>query len=95
MIDLVLIREIADFSAGDLRRALATTFGQRGHQESPSLLPAPPTAWSAPYRGLATEVGLDPDLGVGFRQAAAFINPILDGAVSDEARWENEALHWV
>jgi len=52
------------------------------------VFPSPPADWGPAYRRLAREVGLDPDVRAGFALAAAFLDPILAGSMSDRARWE-------
>jgi hypothetical protein len=56
-------------------------------------VPAPPREWAVPYRVLAEEVGLDPDLSVGHRHAAAFLDPVLADE-PDLPRWDGEAAEW-
>ncbi|MGI8690794.1 MAG: nucleotidyl transferase AbiEii/AbiGii toxin family protein, partial [Thermomicrobiales bacterium] len=88
LVDLVLIRSAIAFEAGRLHGALHATFAQRGTHPLPAALPPPPADWGPAYRRLARAVGLDPDLRIGFALAAAFLDPILAGTVSDRARWE-------
>jgi Nucleotidyl transferase AbiEii toxin, Type IV TA system len=94
LIDIVLIRSAASFEAGSLRRALEATFKARVARDLPTALPPPPANWSAPYRRLATEVGLDPKIEVGYGLAAAFVDSILNGSATDGARWEPERASW-
>jgi hypothetical protein len=61
------------------RTALETTFSGRRQQELPSSLPTAPADWATPYRRLAAEVGVEPDLMAAFAAAAAFLDPILAG----------------
>jgi hypothetical protein len=42
---------------------------------------------------LAEEVGLNPDLSVGHRLAAAFLDPVL-AAEPGITRWDREPLGW-
>jgi hypothetical protein len=88
LIDLVLIRSAIAFEAGRLQEALHATFAQRGTHPLPAVLSAPPADWGPAYRRLAREVGLDPDVRIGFALAAAFLDPLLAGTDSDRARWE-------
>jgi hypothetical protein len=94
LIDLVLIRASSTFEAGDLRRALRLTFSDRSSQNLPAQLPPPPSGWAATYPALADEVGLDPDVAIGHRLAAEFLDPILSGAVADDARWDPTSGAW-
>lgn len=93
MIDIVLMSELASYQFDRLRKAIVRLFEARAARDLPSSLPAPPLEWAVPYRALVDEVGLDPDLSVGHRRAAAFLNPVL----ADEprlAQWDVTALEW-
>jgi predicted nucleotidyltransferase component of viral defense system len=93
LIDLVLMSELASFEYGRLRDAIVRTFGERDTHELPASLPPPSGDWSQPYRALATEVGLDPDLAAGHRAAATFLDPIL-GETPDLDRWDERTMTW-
>ena len=94
LIDLMLIPSAAAFEAGRLRQALRITFETRAIQVCPDVLPPPPAAWAIPYRKLATEVALDPDLATGHRLAAAFLDGVLNGSLADAARWDPATGAW-
>jgi hypothetical protein len=94
LVDLVVIQRSLAFEAGRLRQALLITFGDRGTQTLPGRLPSPPTAWTATYRRLALEVGLDPNISTGYQMAGAFLDPVLGNATSTEARWEPTRGCW-
>jgi hypothetical protein len=94
LIDLVLIPSLFPFEAGRLRRALDATFGTRGTHPVPSALPPPPAEWRLGYRRMAAEVGLEPELSVGYEQARAFLDPILGGTVPNNARWDPAWPTW-
>jgi hypothetical protein len=79
LVDLALIGALATFEAGSLRAALEATFAVRGLQPLPTALPPPPAAWGAPYRILAREVGLPPDVADGLQAVAAFLDPVACG----------------
>ena len=93
LIDIVLMSELAPFEYDRLREEIVRTFSERETHELPASLPAPASDWAPPYRALATEVGLDPDLASGHRAAAAFLDPILAGAPGLE-RWDEQAMKW-
>jgi hypothetical protein len=57
--------ELASFEFERLRDVIVHLFEARATHDIPSSMPAPPLEWSVPYRALAEEVGLDPDLSVG------------------------------
>ncbi len=94
LVDLVLIRSALVLEAGRLQDALRATFAQRGSHTLPQALPPPPPTWGVPYRRLAIEVGLDADVAVGYRLAAAFLDPILSGATPDAGRWDPMRGAW-
>lgn len=94
LIDLLLIGSLFPFQASRLRSALRTTFDARDNQPLPSTLPPPPPEWRAPFRRVATEVGVDPELSVGYEQARGFLDPLLAGSVSDDARWDPVLQLW-
>ena len=58
----------------------------------PSSLPAAPADWADPYRRLAAEVGVEPDLTAAFVQAAAFLDPILAGRST--GTWDPTRRGW-
>jgi Nucleotidyl transferase AbiEii toxin, Type IV TA system len=79
LIDILLIIGIEQLDAAQLREALETTFRERAQQSLPSSLPPPPESWREPYRHLATEVNVEPELDNAFAEAVAFLDPILAG----------------
>ena len=93
LIDIVLMSELASFDFSRLREAIVRVFDERETHEAPAALPSPPLDWARPYRALAEEVGLDSDLSVGHRHAAAFLDPVLV-AQSALIRWDPEMLQW-
>lgn len=94
LVDLVLIQAAAAFEAGRLRAALDGTFRARGAHTLPTKLPSPPPTWGLAYRKMAIEVGIDPNVSAGFVVVAAFLDPILGGAASDDARWDPVRRAW-
>ena len=69
---------------GHLRRKAST--------RTSGWLPPPPTEWAVPYRKLAKEVALDPDLRTGYLQAAALLDPVLAGRTA--GRWDPQTASW-
>jgi hypothetical protein len=94
LVDLALIESLFEFRAGQLRRAIESTFLTRGSQPVPARLPPPPGEWQVPYRRMAREVGLDEDLSAAHDQASRFLNPLLAGVCSDEALWNPKGHAW-
>jgi hypothetical protein len=93
LVDLALISELSNPGAAVLRREIATVFGLRGTHPAPRALPSPPAEWAASFRRLAEEVGVPVELAVGHRDAAALLDPILDGEIT-EGRWNPLQRRW-
>lgn len=98
LVDLVLIQAAAAFDAGVLRHGLQAVFASHGTHPLPTALPPPPPEWTTGYRALAEEVRLDPDVSVGYRLAAAFLDPVMDpvmgGTLGIGARWDAGLGRW-
>ncbi len=93
LIDLVMMSSLFGFQAGRLSRALQATFDARSTHTLPASLPPPPSQWRAAYRRMAAEVGLDPDMSVGYERVKVFLDPILAGA-PDKALWKPARQRW-
>jgi hypothetical protein len=93
MIDIVLMSELASFEFERLRDVIVRLFNARATHALPTSFPVPPREWTVPYRALADEVGLEPDLSVGHGLAASFLDPVLSPG-SRLVRWDPAALHW-
>lgn len=94
LVDLVLILTTSVIDAGRLHHAIDRTFASRGTQSLPERFPVPPEGWEPPYRHLANEIGVIPDLAEGYRVTAAFLDPILTGTAPMDARWEPTGAVW-
>jgi hypothetical protein len=94
LVDLVLLAAHEPFVAGELRTALEEIFGARATHPLPDALPPPPDEWARPYRELAEQVGIAPDLWSGYEQARAFIDPILRADAAGRARWDAATQTW-
>jgi len=94
LVDLVLIPSLFAFEAGRLWSALDATFGARATHPVPTALPPPPAAWRAGYRRLAADIGLAPEMSVGYAQARAFLDPVLARSVADDATWDPARRTW-
>lgn len=92
LIDMVLIKSLASLDAGKLREALEVTFEVRALQRLPESLPPPPADWPIPYKKLATQVGLDEDLALGFAEAAKLLDPVLSN--SAKGSWDPNTDKW-
>jgi len=92
LVDLLTISSSARLDGTRLRAAIDGTFDVRATHPVPGSLPRPSAAWAPPYRRLAEELGLDGSLASGYREAAAFLDPVLAGATGtwdpDRGRWE-------
>lgn len=93
LIDIVLITELASFDFKRLRDTIIEAFSERETHDLPASLPTPPTEWAQPYRALADEVGLAPDLSAGHRIAAHFLDPVL-AMESGLVRWDAATNEW-
>lgn len=92
LIDIVLIRELKAFELERLRDDIARVFDVR-EARMPESLAQPPRDWVHPYSVLAREVGLDPELAIGHRLAAEFLDPVLSGQ-PDLPLWDTHSLKW-
>ena len=81
LIDLALISELSRLDAATLRREIESIFALRDTHPTPKALPSPPAEWATPFRRLAIEVGVPTELAAGHRDAAALLDPILDGRI--------------
>lgn len=88
---MLLISRAERLDASALRSAIEATFSQREQQPLPASLPPPPSSWE-PYRRLATEVSVEPDLENAFAEAAAFLDPVLGGRADGE--WDPQRKRW-
>lgn len=93
LVDLALIAELSSLDATDLGREIETIFTARGTHPLPDSLPAPPAEWATPFRRLAEEVGVSPDLEAGHREAAALLDPILSGQMK-VGNWQPDRHQW-
>jgi hypothetical protein len=93
LVDLVLIANVAQVDAAELRSVIRRTFLIRGDRPLPPDLPAPPAAWRVPYRRLASEAGIPRELDAAHIAAAGFLNPILSGDV-ESGEWEPTSWSW-
>ena len=93
LVDMVLISDEASPGARSVRLALEETFSARNTHALPAALPAPPHAWRVPYRNVAKQVGLDPDIDKGYARARALLDPVL-GRPDLRGRWDPAAGAW-
>jgi nucleotidyltransferase AbiEii toxin of type IV toxin-antitoxin system len=92
LVDILLIAGIEGLDAAALHEALEVTFREREQQPLPASLPPPPNSWREPYRRLATEVDVEPELDNAFAKAAAFLDPILADAMTGV--WDPQRRTW-
>jgi hypothetical protein len=93
LIDLALIAHVFKLDAAAVDSDLRRVFETRRTHDLPAGLPDPPASWRVPYRQLAMEVGLEPDLDAGYAGAAALLDPILQERVVS-GTWDPEAGQW-
>jgi hypothetical protein len=94
LVDMILIQSVAAFEAGRLLAVIEKTFTSRITHPLPTALPAPPMTWRTPYRRLAEEVGVTPELTTGHKQVAALLDPLLGGEVPLGAKWDPLYRRW-
>jgi Nucleotidyl transferase AbiEii toxin, Type IV TA system len=92
LVDIVLIAASEPLDTASLRKALEVTFAEREQQPLPSSLPPPPASWTEPYRRLASEVEVEPDLDKAFALASEFLDPIL--ASHATGAWDPHRKSW-
>ncbi|HEY6421050.1 MAG TPA: nucleotidyl transferase AbiEii/AbiGii toxin family protein, partial [Candidatus Binataceae bacterium] len=93
LVDLVLVKQFMMLDASRLRTALVGVVEGRRQHGLPDRFPPPPPEWAVPYRKLAKEVGLDPDLRQGYAQAAALLDPVLAGRAI--GHWDPQQASWM
>lgn len=90
--DIALLALTGSFDGERLRAALEATFSFRGTHALPATLPAPPSAWAAPYARIAQNDTLPWATMDGVTDAArAFIDPVLRGGMQT---WDSSAWCW-
>jgi predicted nucleotidyltransferase component of viral defense system len=94
LVDLVVIANTTKIDADRLRAAIEEIFGQRATHEAPPAVPAPPADWAAPWRRLVADLPADFDVDVGHGSAAAFLDPVLSGAVR-LGEWDPDERAWM
>ncbi len=94
LVDIVLIVTETSFESSPLLSAIESTFQSRQTQPIPIRFPPPPDFWERGFQEMATEVGLDPDIESGYRVAAAFFDPVLNGSVAGDAVWSPDERRW-
>ncbi len=93
LVDLALIAELSPLDAVTLQKEIKSTFDRRGARAPHSLL-SPPPEWARPFGRLAEEVGISTELVAGHREAAAMLDPVLGGEVTD-CEWSPAERAWV
>lgn len=77
-VDMLLIAGLEEIDAAKLRRAIRTTFDERGTHELSLSLPNPPMDWVKPYAKMAADVDLVyPSLMEAFSALRKFFDPVL------------------
>ena len=92
LVDLVIIRLFETLNAHRLRHEFTSTFARRGTHPVPDQLPAPPTDWARAYAVEAQAVGIPPTLADGYKLAATWLDPVLQGAA--KGVWHPKRRVW-
>jgi hypothetical protein len=94
LVDILLIAKMRAMNAQTLLKALRATFDARKTHPLPFALPDPPVNWTAPFRRLAREIGLESEsLESGMDLARRFLDPILQGQA--HGQWDPDAWQWL
>jgi hypothetical protein len=92
LVDIVLVTQSTALDAARLRAALMGVFERRRQHKLPKQLPPPPADWNVPFRKLARDVGISPDLKAGYVVAAAMLDLILVGPA--KGQWDPKRRQW-
>ncbi len=91
--DLALLATAQILDAKRLLDAIEQTFTFRKTHARPTAVPAPLSAWTAPYAAMAREDQLVwPTLDDVTKAAQAFLDPVLKGGL--DAMWEPQSWSW-
>jgi hypothetical protein len=90
LIDIDVIAATTRIDSDRLRTALDTLFAERAIHPVPSKLPPPPQNWAGTWSKLAAKLPVPPTLAEGHQTAAAFLDPVLAGTITNH-KWEPEA----
>lgn len=94
LVDIVLIAELMSINGLNLLAALRATFAAQGGSDLPLSLPEPPVAWSAPFRRMAGDIGLNcATLSAATLVARRFLEPVLNG--STRGIWSPDQQAWL
>ena len=93
LVDLILIAAAIELDAATLSAEITATFDRRATHAVPTALTPPPADWSAPYRSLATEVGIPRAIRDGHASAARLLDPVL-GQEKLLATWRPREGSW-
>jgi hypothetical protein len=94
LVDLVLMATLRSFRGGELRTAIHSTFATRATHPLPPSLPDTPPEWEGRYQRLAQSLSIPTTPREGHRIVATFLDPVLNGSVDDDARWEPSLEAW-
>jgi hypothetical protein len=76
LVDLILVTEQIKLDAARLPKSIREAFQRRKTHEIPTDLASPPTPWSKPFAEMATECGLEPDIGKHFSVVSGGFLPV-------------------
>jgi hypothetical protein len=92
LVDIVLVKQSMVLDAARLHTALVGVFEKRRQHPLPDRLPPPPRDWTVPYRKLASQVSINPELRSGYLEAAALLDPVLEGGA--KGHWDPKRERW-
>lgn len=94
LVDILLMGELGEINAQDLRLSINATFEARQDHDLPASLPLPPRSWERSFRNLADEVGLGFDtLDSAGEALQRFLNPALSGRA--RGTWSPDHWSWM
>lgn len=94
LVDILLMTSLGEIDGQALHRAIVATFTTEATHQPPGSLPNPPVNWSAPFRRLAGDVGLeDRELPSAMATLRLFLDPILAGMYT--GTWDPASQRWV
>jgi len=93
LVDLVVIAHTTTIDADRLTRAIKEIFQRRGTHPVPYAVPSPPGDWGPGWRRLVVNVPADEDVGIGYANAASFLDPILERGLTS-GTWDPGASEW-
>jgi predicted nucleotidyltransferase component of viral defense system len=94
LVDIVVIAHTTTLEADRLIRAIGEIFQSRGTHPVPRAVPPPPGDWGPGWGRLVVNVPADEDVGIGYANAASFLDPILKNELAS-GMWDPGVGKWL